>query len=155
MQQQESVVSALAPSIQLQSGVAYADKGLRAAGYLIDVLPAIVLGLFGMIPMIGPIMAGLLLAPYWLLRDLTGASLGKLILKTRVVRKDCQPSAVGARVLRNLPLAIGPAFLIIPILGYVLGPAIAFIAVLVETILVLSNGERLGDRIAGTTVIKK
>lgn len=155
MEQQESVASVPAPGFELQSGVAYADKGLRAAGYLIDVLPAIVFGLFGMIPWIGSIIAGLLLTPYWLLRDVTGASLGKLILRTSVVRKDGQPSAVGARILRNLPLAIGPAFLIIPLLGYVLGPAIAFIAFLIETILVLSNGERLGDRIAGTTVIKR
>ena len=51
--------------------------------------------------------------------------------------------------------AIGPAFLIIPFLGYFLGPATAGIAVLVERIMLLTQGERVGDRIAGTTVIKK
>jgi len=129
-----------------------ADKGIRAAGYLIDVLPGIVIGLFGFIPIIGPMIAGFLLAPYWLLRDVTGASLGKLVLKTKVVRKDLQPASVGARVLRNLPLAIGPAFLIIPLLGYFLGPSITGVIVLIETIFVLTQGERVGDRIAGTTV---
>jgi NAD(P)-dependent dehydrogenase (short-subunit alcohol dehydrogenase family) len=59
----ESFAAGPASSLELQSAATHADKGLRAAGYLIDVLPAIVLGLFGMIPMIGPIMAGLLLAP--------------------------------------------------------------------------------------------
>ena len=48
-----------------------ADKGTRVAGYLIDVLPAIFLGLFGLIPFLGPIIAGLLLTPYWLFRDVT------------------------------------------------------------------------------------
>ena len=51
--------------------------------------------------------------------------------------------------------AIGPAFLIIPFLGYFLGPATAGIAVLVEGIMLLTQGERVGDRIAGTTVTKK
>src|SRR5580765_538090 len=102
-----------------------ADKGVRAVGYLIDVLPAIVIGLFGLIPVIGIIIAGFLLAPYWLLRDIAGASLGKLLLGTTVVRKDGQAASVGARIMRNLPLAIGPAFLIIPVLGYFLGPPIA------------------------------
>ena len=132
-----------------------ADRGLRVAGYLLDVLPAMVLGLFGMIPIIGPIIAGLLLAPYWLLRDITGASLGKLLLGMRVVRKDGRPASTGAKILRNVPLAIGIAFLIIPVLGYLLGPAVATIVVMTEGILILTQGERLGDRIAGTTVVRK
>ncbi len=113
------------------------------------------IGLFGLIPYVGNIFAGLLLTPYWLLRDITGASLGKLLLGTTVVRKDGQPATVGARVLRNLPLAIGPAFLIIPLLGYLVGPPIAGLMVLIEGILVLTQGERLGDRMAGTAVMKK
>jgi uncharacterized RDD family membrane protein YckC len=145
--------AAAVPSLEVVR--APADKGTRVAGYLIDVLPAIVLGLFGLIPIMGAIIAGLLLAPYWLLRDVTGSSLGKLILRTMVVRKDGQPASVRARILRNVPLAIGPAFLIIPLLGYFLGPATAGIAVLVEGIMLLTQGERIGDRIAGTTVIKK
>ena len=132
-----------------------ADKGVRAVGYLIDVLPAIVIGLFALIPFIGIIIAGFLLAPYWLLRDIAGASLGKFLLGTAVVRKDGQTASVGARILRNLPLAIGPAFLIIPVLGYFLGPPIAGLIILIEGILILAQGERLGDRIAGTMVMKK
>jgi len=132
-----------------------ADKGIRVAGYLIDVVPAVVLGLFGLIPVLGSIIAGLLLAPYWLLRDTAGASIGKLILGYRVVLKDGRSAGVGARILRNLPLAVGPAFLVIPFLGYVLGPTISFVAILVEGILLLTGGERLGDKIAGTTASKK
>ena len=65
-----------------------ADKGVRAVGYLIDVLPAIVIGLFGLIPFIGIIIAGFLLAPYWLLRAMAGARSGKLLTWTTVVRKE-------------------------------------------------------------------
>jgi uncharacterized RDD family membrane protein YckC len=140
---------------QVSSPAVSVDKGVRAAGYLIDVVPAIIFSLFALIPVLGPIMAGLLLAPYWLLRDVTGASLGKLILGSKVGLKSGQPATVGARILRDLPLAVGPAFLIIPFLGYLLGPVIAGVAVLVETILLLTGGERLGDKLAGTTVVKK
>ena len=45
-----------------------ADKGIRVASYFIDLLPAMILGLFGLIPLIGAIIVGLLLTPYWLLR---------------------------------------------------------------------------------------
>lgn len=152
--------SALGSEIRASSSLplqlpAPADKGVRVAGYLIDVLPAIVLGLFGLIPIIGPIIAGLLLAPYWLLRDITGSSLGKLILQTKVVGKDGQNASVGARIFRNLPLAIGPAFLVIPFAGYFLGPAIAGIIVITEAIMLLTQDERLGDRLAKTRVVKK
>jgi uncharacterized RDD family membrane protein YckC len=153
MAQPNSPLAATAYEHQLAATPA--EKGIRVAGYLIDVVPAIVLGLFVMFPVLGPIIAGLLLSPYWLLRDISGASIGKLILGYKVVLKGGQPASVGARILRNLPLAVGPAFLIIPFLGYLLGPAVSCIAVLVEGILVLTGGERLGDKIAGTTVIKK
>ena len=78
----EQGFQAAAAVLSLDAVRAPADKGTRVAGYLIDVLPAIVLGLFGLIPIMGPIMAGLMLTPYWLLRDVTGSSLGKLILRT-------------------------------------------------------------------------
>lgn len=132
-----------------------ADKGIRVAGYLIDVIPAALLGLFSLIPVVGPMIVGLLLTPYWLLRDVGGASLEKLVLRTRIVRENGQPAGAGARVLRNLPLAIGPAFLIIPLLGYVLGPGITGLIVLVEAVMLLTQGYRVGDRLAGTIVIKK
>ena len=132
-----------------------AQLGLRAGGYLIDVIPACVMGLLGLIPIFGPIMAGLVLAPYWLFRDVAGASLGKLVLGMRIVNRDGQPASTGARILRNVPLAIGPAFLIIPFLGYILGPAIAGLVVLTETVLLATGGERLGDRLASTSVVKK
>jgi len=142
-------------AVRLPTGQIAADKWVRVAGYFIDVIPAIFLALVGLIPIAGPILAGLLLTPYWLLRDVFGVSLGKLLLGTRIVMLDGRPAPAGARVLRNLPLMVGPALLLIPLLGYFLGPSVTGIIVFVEGILVLSNGSRIGDRLAGTVIVKR
>ena len=138
-----------APTLQL------ADKGIRVAGYFIDVLPTLLVIFVAWIPIMGLIFAGLILVPYWLLRDITGASLGKLLLGLKVVARDGQPATVGARVLRNLPIAIGPMCMLIPVLGYILTGPVAGIMVLTEAVMLLTQGERLGDRLAGTTVVRK
>lgn len=146
---------AVIPTTQSSAYPAPADKWLRVAGYLIDVVPAVFLGLVGLIPIAGPIIAGLLLTPYWLFRDVFGVSLGKVLLGMRIVQRDGSPASAAARVLRNLPLIAGPLCLLIPILGYFLVVPVAGTVVLVEGILVLSQGSRLGDKIAGTVVVKR
>jgi uncharacterized RDD family membrane protein YckC len=140
------------PPVSLASPLA--DKWTRVSGYVIDVLPVMILGLFGLIPIIGIVIAGLLITPYWLLRDAGGRSLGKVLLGMKVVSKDGGSASIGARIVRNLPIAAGPAFMIIPLLGYFLAPPVAFVLILVEAILLLSQGSRLGDRLAGTIVVK-
>jgi len=132
-----------------------AGRGIRVGAYLIDLVPALFMGLLGIIPFIGPILAGLLLTPYWLLRDVMGGSFGKVLLGLRVVGKDGRPATKGALVARNLPLIIGPAMMVIPLLGYVFGPGAAFVCILIEAISLLATGERLGDKIAGTVVVKR
>lgn len=132
------------------------DVGLRVGAYLLDVIPAILVGLaVGWIPLVGAIMLGFILLAYWLLRDITGSSMGKLILGLRVVGKDGSPSGPMQRVLRNLPIAVGPAMLIIPLAGYAIAPPVAGILILTEAVLLLAKKERLGDMLAGTTVVKK
>lgn len=132
-----------------------ADLGIRVCAYLIDCIPAMLIGLFNLIPIAGAVICGLLATPYWLLRDVTGASLGKLVLGLRVVSKDGSDSTVGQRVLRNLTLAIGPALLIIPLLGIILCAIIGGVIGLVEIIFFLTQRERLGDRFAKTAVVRK
>ncbi len=132
-----------------------ADKWLRVAGYLIDVVPAVILGLVALIPVVGIIIAGLLLTPYWLLRDVGGASLGKVLLGMRIVMQDGQPASTGARVLRNLTLIPAPLCMIIPLIGYILVIPVASVVILVEGIMLLSQGSRLGDKLAGTVVVRK
>ncbi len=132
-----------------------ADLGIRVCAYLIDCIPALFLGLFNLIPIAGAVICGLLATPYWLLRDVSGASLGKLLLGLKVVSKDGGNSTVGQRVLRNVTLAIGPALLIVPLLGIVLCAIVGGIIGLVEIIFFLTQRERLGDRFAKTAVVKK
>jgi uncharacterized RDD family membrane protein YckC len=138
------------------SAIPVTDVGLRVAGYLLDAIPAIVVGLLvGWIPVVGAIILGFILLIYWLLRDIAGSSLGKLILGLKVVKKDGSPSGASQRILRNLPIAFGPALLIIPLAGYVIAPVVAVILILTEAILLLTKKERMGDMLAGTTVVKK
>lgn len=132
-----------------------ADKWIRAAGYLIDVLPTFLIILVAWIPIIGFVLAGVFLTPYWLLRDITGASLGKLALGMKVTGKNGQPATVKMRILRNLPIAVGPACMMIPVLGYFIAGPVSGIIMLVEAVMLLSQGERLGDRFANTRVVRK
>lgn len=132
------------------------NVGLRVGAYLLDVIPAILAGLaVGWIPIIGAVMLGFILLAYWLLRDITGSSIGKLILGLKVVKKDGSPSGAMQRVLRNLTIAVGPALLIIPLAGYAIAPPITGVLILTEAVLLLAKRERLGDMLAGTTVVKK
>ena len=132
------------------------EVGLRCAAYLIDVIPAVIVGfMLGWIPIIGAIILGFILLAYWLLRDIAGGSLGKLVLGLKVVKKDGSESGPKERQLRNVTLAIGPSMLIIPFAGYAIAPVVAGLIILTETVLLLAKKERLGDMLAGTTVVKK
>ena len=83
-----------------------ASSGVRAAGYPLDAIPACLFGLFIMIRFMGPIIAGLILFPYWLFRDVTGRSAGKMLLGLTVVCIYGSKPSVGARVIRNLPMIL-------------------------------------------------
>jgi uncharacterized RDD family membrane protein YckC len=132
-----------------------AGKGARIGAYLIDVVPAIFFGLIGIVPVIGPVLAGLILTPYWLLRDIMGASLGKRLLGLKVMSQSGAEATKGALAVRNLPLVVGPGLMIIPMLGYVLGPGAALVIIVIEAVCLLATGERMGDKLAGTVVVMK
>lgn len=132
-----------------------ADKLQRAFGYLIDCLPLVILGLVSLIPFVGVIFAGIIGVAYWLLRDIPGASLGKLAMGTRVASNKGGPASVGARVARNITIAFPSMVLAIPFIGYLAGPACGVVIIFLEVIMVLGAGERVGDKIAGTMVVKK
>ncbi len=132
-----------------------ADKSQRAFGYLIDVLPLLLIGLISLIPFVGIILYGFILIFYWLLRDITGGSLGKMAMGIKVVAKDGGPASMGARILRNATLAVPGLVLAIPLVGYIGGPVCGSTMVLLEVFMLLGSGERVGDKIAGTVVVKK
>lgn len=132
-----------------------ADIGKRIIAALIDGLIA---GVAGFIPVIG----GLAGAAYMLVRDgveldfMDLRSLGKKVMKLRPVRLDGQPMDIVTSIKRNIPFAIGPLIMVVPILGWVIGPIVALIIGIIEIILVLTDpdGRRMGDKFADTKVIE-
>ncbi|MCH9656092.1 MAG: RDD family protein [Planctomycetes bacterium] len=129
-----------------------ASTGRRACAYIIDCLATFLLVPFVFVPILGLIIIGVFLLAYWLLRDVAGSSPGKLLLGMRVVHNSGDEYSVGPRIMRNLPLSIGPLLLCIPIIGVFIGSPVAIIMVLTEVIMLLATGRRLGDRLADTSV---
>ncbi len=148
---------------------AKADLAKRFLAFLIDVIPAIIVGIiFGLIPFIGGPIAGILVGGWWLVRDgldldfADKRSLGKKLMKLRPVRLDGQPMDINTSVKRNIPIAIyciGYLLWVVPVLGHLVSLpifAIGGIINLIEAVLVVTDpeGRRWGDKMAGTKVIE-
>ncbi len=141
-----------------------ADKLIRFLAWMIDVLIVVpflfVLGfVLGLIPVIGLLIGGmaggLLGTAYFLLRDFNGASPGKMLLGLKVVSRNGQPADQKALILRNVTLAAPHLLNLIPIIGWLFAIVIAVPVGLTEAICALVKGERMGDMLAGTLVVKK
>ena len=136
-----------------------ADLTKRAVAVIID---GAIAGVLGLIPGIGAFIGGL----YMLLRDgldfdfMKGRSVGKQLMKLRVVRLDGGPMDINTSIMRNWPVSLGliiSILALIPILGWLAGLAVGLISIvlgLIELILVISDpeGRRFGDRMAGTVI---
>lgn len=138
---------------------AKADLVKRVLAALVDGLAASVVSL---IPVIGALVG----TAYTLTKDaivfeLTkqnewkNRSLGKRLLNLEVSPDDGDIVDLMTSVKRNIPLAIGTLIMIIPVVGWVVGPIIAFVVSIIEIVLVITDGKgrRLGDRWAGTQVV--
>lgn len=148
---------------------AKADAGKRIVAAIIDAIPAVIVGfVFGLIPIIGGIIGGLLAGGWWLVRDgldvdfADKRSLGKKLMKLRPVRLDGQPMTMDVSIKRNLPLAvycIGYVLWVVPVLGWILSIPVFGIGVvisIIEAVLALTDpeGRRMGDKYAGTKVVE-
>ena len=80
--------------------------------------------------------------------------MGKLALGLCVRNRDGSEATVVSRILRNLTIAFGPGLLIIPLLGYALAPPTAVLLIATEALMLVTQGERLGDKLAGTAVFR-
>tara|TARA_R110002167_G_scaffold148524_1_gene341487 strand:+ start:12474 stop:13163 length:690 start_codon:yes stop_codon:yes gene_type:complete len=129
-----------------------AGTGIRVVAYIIDCLLTMILAPLILVPILGQMLIGILLFFYWLLRDVGGASPGKLILGLQVVNDSGDPFRVGPRILRNALLSIGPLLFCIPVIGIFIGAPIAILMVLVEAGMLLITGNRIGDMLGGTSV---
>lgn len=136
-----------------------ADLVSRFLAALIDSLVA---GVLSLVPFVGFLAGGVYtLTKDGIMYELTknpeykDRSLGKKLLRLKVVRLDGGPVDVAVSAKRNLPLAIGGIIGIVPLLGWLIGPVLGLIMTFLELLLVLVDpgGRRLGDRWAGTQVV--
>src|SRR5690349_3660064 len=67
----------LSVKTEVQGAGTVASRPARAGAILIDILIALVPAVIDLIPGFGQALYGLILAFYWLLRDINGASIGK------------------------------------------------------------------------------
>lgn len=126
-------------------------KAHRLLAFIIDCLIASLLLTAGKI--------GLLLAiAYWLLRDgldfsfMNKRSIGKNLMKLKVVTTDGSDIDYMTSIKRNWTFAI--AYLPALGLGGMIG-FIGFILFIVEGVMVLSDGIRIGDKSASTQVVEE
>ena len=129
--------SHISPASQIMSTDYSAPIGRRFASTMFDFLLAFTMGY--VVPILGPI----LFVVYFLCKDalpfFNSQSVGKKLLQIKVVDAKTQQGLQGdysASIFRSITL-------LIPGLN------------LIELVLLFSNKERLGDRWAGTTVIKE
>ncbi len=127
----------------------------RIGAFLVDLILAfIVAGILARIPFLGWFLGRPALVACLLLRDVRGASVGKHLLGLRVESRFGTPIGANERIMRNWPLAIGPAISLTPLAGDLGAPAFAF-CLAVETLVLLVKKERIGDIMADTKVVKK
>ena len=85
-----------------------------------------------------------------------GQSLGKMVFGLEVVTSDGSPCDLKASIYRNIPFELALLFAAVPFLGWILLIIVGIPILLIELWLIIAdhNGSRLGDRIAGTTVVE-
>lgn len=85
-----------------------------------------------------------------------GQSLGKMVFGLEVIQPNGSPCDMKSSVYRNIPFELALLFAAVPLLGWILLIIAGIPILLIELWLVIldHNGLRLGDRIAGTTVIE-
>ena len=131
-----------------------ANTSQRIVGGIVDVAPLLVVTLavtaFVTPFDLGATLARLNAASGLLHKDVTGASPGKWLVGVRVADRSGPRASAGRRLLRNVTLAAAPLLAGVPYLG-----RIAAVICIGEMVLVLWQKERLGDRLAGTAVVRR
>jgi len=129
-----------------------ASRMARFGGITLDAIIFFPFGLIlGLIPIIGAAVVILL----WLFRDINGRSPGKVIVGTTIISRHGGPATPMQRVVRNLPFALPLLPLFFPVIGVPVAGSLDLLMAIVENIAVLVTGERIGDKLAGTMVVKR
>jgi uncharacterized RDD family membrane protein YckC len=110
-----------------------------------------------------PYVGGLVAAVYMAIRDALpldsgpGQSIGKKLFGLRAVRMpEGAPCDWGTSILRNLPFILPPLIMTRPGISWIFGSLVWAAVFVIETLLVIAdeNGQRLGDRLAKTSVVE-
>jgi len=132
-----------------------ASKFSRICGFAIDLALSVLAAVFLIVPGAGQIVAGLIWIVYFLFRDINGASIGKMLLGNVVISKNGRPASARQKILRNILLVLPDLVEWIPLAGLVAGPGVLIVILGVEGLTLVATGERLGDKFAGTMVVKR
>jgi uncharacterized RDD family membrane protein YckC len=126
----------------------------RFGAMLIDALTSIPLMVIAVIPFLG-IVGAPLVCLYMISRDsiFGGQSIGKRVCGLRVIKADGSPFLWVDSVKRNV-VYFGLLVLMIPWVGYFLNAIINGPIGIVELIMILSGGQRIGDRMGDTYVVR-
>jgi uncharacterized RDD family membrane protein YckC len=91
------------------------------------------------------------------IRGFQGQSIGKKLLRIRVVNEAGDPPRLKASVIRNVPVGIVTLLMVIPVWGWVLSFLVGVPFGLIELSLIAraQGRQRLGDVMAETHVIRK
>jgi len=131
----------------------------RVAAKMIDLFLVVFIGAVPILPYpLGPLLGfayslfgdGIQKGPF------SGQSVGKKLMKLRVVRKGTQtPASWRDSALRNAPVGVATFFAIIPVWGWLILILIGLPLMIMEVYLMLSveTGQRLGDVMGDTEVI--
>ena len=88
------------------------------------------------------------------MRALLGPSVGKRLTGLAIIAANGGPAGAGQLILRNVPLALPYIILMIPLFGTFIGAGLDALVLVIEFIMILADGRRLGDQLAGTMVMR-
>lgn len=131
-----------------------ASRGRRFVGLIIDWVLTWPFGFLLAIPILGQEILAFVVLVFWFLRDMNGKSIGKALVGTSIVNHLGMPATAKQRFVRNIPFALPILLLFVPLAGVPVAYFFQGIAFLAEAGAVIFTDERLGDKLAGTIVIK-
>jgi uncharacterized RDD family membrane protein YckC len=145
--------------LQDQASQAKVNVLSRVAAKMIDLFLVVFISAVPILPYpVGPLLG----FAYSIFGDgiqkgpLMGESVGKKLMKLRVVRKGTKtPATWRDSVLRNAPVGVATFFAIIPVWGWIILILIGLPLMIMEVYLMLSveTGQRLGDVMGDTEVV--
>lgn len=138
-----------------------AGLGSRVIAAIIDS------GIGWVLALVVPVVGSVLSTAYLLVKDAVvyhfikdedwrNRSIGKKLMNLELETPDDRTVDFTTSIVRNIPLSIGSLIAIFPVLGWLVGPAVALIIGIIELVLLITDPERrrLGDRLGSTKVVE-